>query len=275
MITLAGAATLAQACGGSEPTEETPDATTDPNDASTVDDASVPQPDADAKPPSQKPTDGGLDLDARGPNEYVVQIDNCEEFQGCGGAIDDKRFRYTGACFDQAALQRAMVAYTTCDVVVSNSRALVQGTFELGAGATFEREIGLRFSADVYVPADCQVTQLFGCAVINDYAQGILPGLRCYDTPEGACDCLLNTTQGEVLRGSYEPYGDAGDTLALHVPDGGADGGAAVRLVPYCYEPGITGSLEHTELVEGAETPNSAANVGSYMRWSLTEQSTP
>lgn len=262
---VACAAIATQACssdGGAEAQPEqdaSVDATTDAAPAEETPDSTVTPP-KDSSPSSNKPTDGGIDLDALGPDEYALQVNGCAAFAACGGAIDGKSYKYTGGCFDEDALENAIATTAGCPIDVSNSVAVVKGTLEFKAESQMERTLGLRVSADVLVPGSCGVLLLGGCASLGESAASFgIGGLKCYDEVGGnGCDCLLNTTTPQqTTAGTYSVNG--GNTLVLPTGDGGTSN------APFCVD---TTTLRHKDVGDRA----SALDPGAFMTWKLDEQ---
>lgn len=265
-------ATIAtQACSSDEGADQLGEQDASVEDAATSDATVVEPQDSstpvkETGPKSNKPTDGGIDLDALAPDEYALQVNDCAAFAACGGAIDGKKFKYTGGCFDETALEEAIRQTAGCDIEVSNSRAVVKGTFEFKAESQFERNLGLRVSSDVLVPGSCGILLLGGCEGLGPSAAGFgISGLSCYDEVGGSgCDCVLNTTSpGQTLTGTYSITGGedetGNDTLVLP----GADGGQTTA--PYC----VAGTTM-SHLDKGSRA--SALDPGAFITWKLDEQ---
>ncbi len=248
-----GAADLGQ------PDASVRDATTD----ATVDSAAQTSSSSSSSgaPRSTKPTDGGIDLDDLEPGEHALQVNGCPAFVACGGDVAGKDYTYSGGCFDEDGLEAALRATAQCDgIEVSNSRAVVSGSFDFNPGSQYVRSVRLRFSGDVLIPGTCTFLALVGgCDGLSASAASIgFNGLQCYDPQSGTgCDCVLKTDQQQATMGAYTTSdGGAENSLVLLGGDGGA-----VRA-PYC----ITGGeLEHQE----RDARQSAADPGTYITWKL------
>lgn len=238
-----------------------PDATVEP----TVDAApEASAPPKDSGPKSTKPTDGGIDLDALAPDEYALQVNGCEEFTACGGDIAGNAYRYVGGCFDEQGLEAAIVAQVGCAVEVSNSRAVVKGTFSFNAENQYQRTQTVRVSGDVLVPGNCGILALGGCSVLGATAATFgIPGLRCYEEANGSgCDCLLDTSSDQQSTGTYSVGGPA-ETPNTVLSLGLADGGTVTA--PYCVN---DPELRHNDQAAGTNP----ADPGAFITWKLDEQ---
>ena len=265
--TMACAAMSVQACS-SDPGAPNLDGDLD----ATVPDATVEAPDADradtappvkeAGPRTPKPTDGGIDLDNLGPDEHALQINECPAFAACGGTLGETDFDYTGGCFDEDALEDVIAGQAGCPVEVSNSRAVVKGEFDFAPNTQYERDLTLRVSADVLIPASCQLLLSFGtCATLGPNAAAFgITGLRCYELAEGpGCDCILETSTVQEAMGAYTLI-DEGKVLSMQGPDGGT------VTAPYCVAG--DGTMTHTDR---ASTAN-PADPGNFITWKLTPE---
>ncbi len=217
------------------------------------------------KTPNIKPTDGGIDLENLGPDEYALQINDCPVFTACGGEVSGKDYRYDGGCFDENGMEASVRQTGGCPGIdVSNSRAVVKGTFDFASG-TYTRDAQLRVSSDILIPASCSFLVLAGgCDGITANAALIgFPGLICYEAASGSgCDCALSVTQAQVTTGSYSVgSGDAGAATELVL--GGQDGGALAA--PFC----VDGTKMKHQLRADKPSPT---DPGTHITWSLTEQ---
>lgn len=262
--TMACAAMSVQACSSDPgaPNLDDQDATT-PDATVEVPDAEVQEtapPVKEAGPRNTKPTDGGLDLDALAPDEYALETSNCPAFAACGGALGDTEFAYTGGCFDEDALEAVIAGQARCPIEVSNSRAVVKGKLDFNPSSQFEREVTLRVSADVLVPAACGELLAFGsCATLGPNAALLgITGLRCYELPQGpGCDCILETSTFQEAAGAYS-LTDNDTVLALQGPDGGP------TTAPFCVD-ATTHTMRHTD----KSSTTNPADPGNFITWKL------